>query len=129
MVRNWMVVFSFVLLLSGCGEGEEAIVCTANIEPGIVVETRDANTDAPLAENAIVVITANDYVETLIVSEFEGPDSSSALAVAGALERPGLYDINLTLAGYDDWSRLNVEITSGTCHVNTVRFTARLESL
>ncbi len=131
MIRNGITILSFILLFAGCGEdtSEEGIVCTADIVPGLVVEVRDANTDAPLAENAIVVITTDNYSETLVVYELEGPDISSAYSLAGAFERPGIYDIDLTLDGYSSWSRTDVEVTSGICHVGTVRFTARLEIL
>jgi hypothetical protein len=131
MIRIREIVFIFFLLLAGCGEdaSEEDIACTAVFKPGIVVEVRDANTDAPLAENTIAVISNDNFSETLIVFEFEGSASSSAFSVAGAFERPGIYDIDLTLAGYNSWSRSDVEVTAGICHVGTVRFTARLEVL
>ncbi len=131
MERYRIIYFGLSLLLIGCGNdsGEDDLACTLSLEPGIVIEVRDALTEEPLAENAIVIITNDNYSETLMVYEQEGSDLSSAFSVAGAFERPGIYDINLTLSGYVSWSRSGVEVTSGICHVGTVRFTARLESL
>ena len=103
--------------------------CTTELVPGIVIEIRDAVSDAPIAENAVVVITDGDYQETLTVSAYEGPDPSSAYAVAGAYERPGIYDIELNLAGYESWFRTQVEVEAGVCHVNTVTFTVRLSAI
>jgi len=124
------IVIPFLIILTGCGGStQEGVVCTASLEPGIVVVIRDSVTDAPLAENAVVVIAEDDYRETLVVNGYEGPDSSSAFSVAGAFERAGTYDISLTLDGYNSWSRAGVEVTSGICHVGTVTFTARLDAL
>lgn len=128
MDRYRIFCFGLSLLLAGCGSDND-IACTANLVPGIVVEVRDAITDAPLAENAIAVITNANYSETLVVYEREGPDISSAFSVAGAFERPGIYDINLSLSGYVSWSRSGVKVDSGICHVGTVRFTVLLETL
>ena len=129
--RNLYLCLCLSLLLAGCGSDsrDDGIACTASLEPGIIVEIRDALTDAPLAENAIVVITNDNYSETLTVYELDGSELSSAFSVAGAFERPGVYDIDLSLSGYVGWSRLGVEVTSGICHVGTVRFTVRLELL
>jgi hypothetical protein len=131
MDRFRIICLGLSLLLAGCGSDsrDDGIACTLSLEPGIVVVIRDALTDAPLAENAIVVITSNNYSETLTVYEQDGSDLSSAFSVAGAFERPGVYDINLSLSGYVGWSRIGVEVTSGICHVGTVRFTVRLETL
>ena len=120
------IIFVAVLII-GCepntSDQDNDVVCTAVIEPGIIVEIRDAITDEPLAENAIVVITDNDYTETLVISQWI---SSVAVAVEGAHERPGIYDIQLSLTGYNDWTRSGVEVRSGVCHVETVTISARL---
>ena len=113
----------------GCGSSPDDVVCTADLAPGIVVEIRDANSDMPLAENALVIITDGDFREALLITGYEGSDSSSAVTVSGALERAGIYDISVTLIGYKDWSRSGVEVTSGVCHVGTIIFIARLERL
>ena len=115
--------------LAACGVDDDVISCTANLVPGIVVEIRDSNTNAPLAENSLVVITSQNYSETLTLFEREGADLSSTVSVAGAFERPGIYDINLSLSGYNGWSSTGVEVTAGVCHVGTVRLTATLNTL
>jgi hypothetical protein len=135
MIRVKLIFISIILVLYGCkgdanqNNERDGIVCTASIEPGIVLEIRDAITDMPLAENALVVITDNDYSETLVVNGYDGADSSSAISVAGAYERSGTYDINVSLTDYTSWSRTGVVVTSGVCHVGTVKFTVRLEKV
>jgi hypothetical protein len=131
MMRQLTIILIASLTIFGCKDNKnsEQYSCTASIEPGIVIEIRDAVTDEPLAANAVAVITSTDYRETLIVSHYEGSDSSSAYAVSGAHERPGIYDIEVSLTGYKSWFRYGVEVTDGICHVGTVRYTARLEEL
>lgn len=132
-MRNCLILMFSGLFLVACEDDianqNETFGCTTVFVPGIVVEIRDAISDTPLAENAVVVITDGDYTETLEVLEYEGPESTSAYSVAGAYERPGVYDINLTLSGYEGWSRSQVEVESGICHVNTVTFTVRLAAM
>lgn len=128
-MKKYIILGLLSIFFVACGNGDDVIFCTTSIEPGIVVEVRDAISDAPIAEHAIVVITDGAYQETLIVTGFDGPDSSSANSLSGAYERPGVYDIKLSLFGYESWSRSQVEVESGICHVNTVTFTVRLSAI
>ena len=127
--RIILVLISLSLFACGNENHAEGIVCTTVMEPGIVVEVRDAISDAPIAEHAIVVISDGDYQETLTVNAFEDPDSSSAYSLAGAYERAGVYDIELSLSGYESWTRAQVQVEPGICHVNTVKFTVRLSAI
>lgn len=132
--KKIIFVLAIAVLIVGCqktstGQEDQNYACTASLEPGIVVEIRDAFTDEPLAANAIVVITDNDYRETLVVTGYDGYDYSTASTVSGAYERPGIYDIEVSLTGYANWYRYGVEVTGGGCHVGTVKFTARLEKI
>jgi hypothetical protein len=131
MMRKLTILLIVSLAMFGCKDNKNSdqYACTTSIEPGIIIEIRDAVTDEPLAENATAVITSTDYRETLIVSHYEGSDSSTAYAMSGAYERPGIYDIEVSLTGYKSWFRYGVEVTDGICHVGTVRYTARLEEL
>jgi hypothetical protein len=60
MDRYRIIYFELSLLLAGCGNdsGEDDPTCTLSLEPVLVIEVRDALTDAPLAENAIAVVTS-----------------------------------------------------------------------
>jgi len=130
-MNKYIVLALLNASLFACGneDHQEGNACTTSIEPGIVVEVRDAISDAPLAEHANVIISDGEYQETLTVNAFEGLDSSSAYSLAGAYERPGMYDIDLSLSGYESWSRSQVEVEPGICHVNTVKFTVRLSAI
>ena len=130
-MKKLTIILIVALAMFGCKDNKnrEQYACTASMEPGITIEIRDAVTDDPLAEAAFAVITSIDYREILIVSHYEGSDSSTAYAVSGAYERPGIYDIEVSLTGYKNWFRYGVEVTDGVCHVGTVRYTARLEKL
>ena len=125
MFHKVPLFFGLCLLTVSCTD-YDSVYCTTEALAGIAIEIRDDITDEPLAENAIVVVTDGAYSETLMVTAYEGSGSSSAYLVAGAYERAGTYDVNVTLEGYTDWSRSDVEVMSGLCHVETVRLTARL---
>jgi len=118
--------------LAGCGEAtseqEEAVVCTTELAAGIELEVRDAVTDLPIAEHAIGTLESGPFNEIMSVTGWESGDSASAYLLSGAHERPGIYQISLTVPGYESWSRSDIEVEAGICHVTTVRFTVRLTS-
>lgn len=124
-----LVLVNIFIFACGNGDHPDGVFCTAVMESVIVVEVGDAVSDAPIAENAIVIITDGDYQETLTVIGYESPDPSSAYLLAGAYEREGVYDIELSLSGYESWSRHQAEVEPGICHVNTVKFTVRLSAI
>ena len=117
------------ILLASCGDTEQSFGCTSSLVAGIELEVRDSVTDMPIAENAIAVLKSGFYEEVMAITGWENSDPSSAFLLSGAYERPGIYDINLIVMGYESWSRGDVEVEDIDCHVTTVRFTVRLNSL
>lgn len=53
------------------------------------------------------------------------------LIVAGALERPGTYNVEVTSLNYRPWTATGVRVTeSGSCDaVSTVKLTARMQRI
>ena len=104
---------------------EEIPECTQSVEPGIVVEIRDALTDAPIADSANAVITDGEYVEHLSSFDIVPPGISFSTR-SGADERPGTYLLRVTRVGYQAWQRSGIEVFQGTCHVKTLTLQVRL---
>jgi len=98
-----------LLLLSACGESGP---CTTSVEPGIVVEVREAGTNLPAADGATGLIMERLYTETL---RQDGPG-----ALAGADERPGTYALSVSKLGYGTFDTTGIQVKSGSCHVQTV---------
>lgn len=126
MGRKYFLFLEFIALplVSGCGGGNEPVVCTASLDAGIVIKVIDNASGNPASCGARAVITTNGYLETV-----ENPVATSCLdtmPLAGAYERPGTYSITVSKAGYSDFTADNIVVTSGVCHVNTVTMEARL---
>lgn len=88
----------------------EPIACTANIEPGVVVQVTDANTGQAVSD-ATVTLTEGNYSETLM--GYEG-------TYQGADERPGTYTLTVSADGYVTATVDNLVVTADVCHVITV---------
>lgn len=100
------------------------VYCTASIEPGLVVYIEDAVTGQPQAEGAMAVATDGAYSESLRGGVSNGV---TLLALQGASERAGLYQLRVEKPGYQAWTRSNVRVLAGECHVRTVQVTAKLQ--
>ena len=92
--------------------------CTDIAVAGLSVIVVDSAGGQPLS-SALVTAQAGAVADT---AKFYSPDGYNLL-----YERPGSYDVSVTLAGYQPWHRSDVTITSGSCHVNRVVLTARLQ--
>lgn len=128
MRRDFWPLVVLVLVLNGCGEGggsdSDVWACTASIEPGIRIEVVDRETGIPISCGARAILTDEEYVES-IENSSEGACFDS-LMLAGAFERPGIYNITVSKEGYLDWTAESVEVTSSICHVNTVTLQAQM---
>lgn len=122
---SWIALL-WVLLLPGCEAIVSDPICAASVEPAVVVEVRNARTDAPEADSALGVLRDGDYVDTMRVSGV-APDGTP-LSLQGAMERAGTYDVRIEKDGFRPWSRENVTVESGDCGPQTRRFSAELTS-
>ena len=121
---TFAVRFAFILatatLTGACNPFTGA--CTTELRPGLAVEVRDAVTGAPAADGARLIARDGDYVEIV-----EGPPVPGMTFLQAAGERAGRYTVTIQKAGYQDWTRDNIWVRDGGCHVVTVRFEARLQ--
>lgn len=100
-------------LLAACS-GDTPLVCTAEARFGVNVTVRNAVTKQPVLDGVRGTLQDGSYSETLqVMHDIEGRINS----LAGAIERPGNYRIDLVADGYQPWARENVRVTADRCHV------------
>lgn len=121
-ISGLLTVGASLLLLVGCDFGNP--ICPAVVEPAVVVEVRNAETDAPEAQNAEGILTNGSSVDTMHVTT-ETPNGIP-LALAG-MGRAGTYTILIEMTGFKTWAREGVHVEEGTCGPETETLTARLE--
>lgn len=92
--------------------------CTTEFVYGIVVTAIDADTRVPVIEGLSGVT-----VEDGLTSEMEVISNM----LYGAGENEGLHAVVVTAPGYDLWTRNNVRVQGGPCHVTTIDLTAPLQ--
>lgn len=126
------VCFGLVLVcvtLAGCHNPfSGGYSCPAVVNPAIVVEIRDARTNAPLANGARGAVHEGAYVDSLTPYEDFGPDPFTLVSRRAADERPGTYSVEVNHPGYRAWNVAGVRAVSGQCGVKTRRVSASLES-
>ena len=124
-------------LLAACTESVvpgEAVICTASVEPAIVVRLVDSVTgsqglpgfpySAELMARRFGSVRDGGYVDSLRASQMH-EDTLRSVAAAG--ERPGRYDVLVRIEGYRDWHVVGVVVERGVCHVQTVELRAALQ--
>jgi hypothetical protein len=114
-----------LLLVMGCDFGNK--VCPSIVEPAVVVEVRNAATDAPEAQNADGILVEGSYIDTMHVKT-ETKDGIP-LALAGGMGRAGTYAILIEKTGFKTWMRAGVHVDDGTCGPETETLTARIEPI
>lgn len=110
------------LALAGCDL--VGVDCTTSVEPGIIIEIYDASTLEPLAEAAEAEIRDGAYIEVLVAGSTL--DNGEINARLGAYERPGTYDITVEHPDYQIFTRDDVLVREGQCHVITRTIQAEL---
>jgi len=109
-IEGWVLVVALLLglLLTACGDESLGPVCTAQAVFGINLRVTDG-AGTPLAQSALGVAVDGAYTDTLIVI--------SDMDLAGAVERPGTYDVAVFHPGFATWSADAVVVTADACHV------------
>ena len=101
---------------------DPAVLCTAEFVHGLHIKIRDANTGDPIGKDATIIVRDGEYEETPeIISR---PDEVIAYAAG---ERPGVYDIFVSLAGYKPWHTIGIRVLADECHVIPVEVIVELE--
>ncbi len=106
-------------LMFGCSGPTSNYACPAVLMPGIVVEVKDSQSGAPLAQGARGAIHDGAFVDSLKPYE-------AGLSLQAAFERPGTYAVEVQRTGYKTWTASDVRVTSQQCGVKTVRLLAAL---
>ena len=105
---------------SGCDIVDPG-ACTTDVRPAIVVQVRDAATQAPAAAGATGILRDGSFTD-LMQADF----GEAALELRGGLERPGRYTVTVDKPGYQQWKEEDVRVRDGSCHVQTVTLQASL---
>lgn len=107
--------------LSGCGIMDPG-ACTTDVQPAVIVEVRDAATQAPAAAGATGTVREGSFSEGLRPYDL----GENALRLQGPYERPGTYTVTVDKPGYQQWEQESVRVRDGSCHVQTVTLQANL---
>jgi hypothetical protein len=122
----WLLAGLTATALLACGpDGPTGTVCTALAAYGLQVQVRDSITGVPAGRGAAVTAQDGSYQETLAYLGSVYPQDS--LTFVGAVERAGVYTVQVAKAGYRAWSRAGVVVTRDACHVIPVTVDARLQ--
>lgn len=117
---RWLMGTS--VLLPACSPERPVKVCEYWVLPAVAVEAVDAGTGAALTATAAGFVREGSYTDSLQwCSTGNYPGTR-----CGAFERPGTYEVEVRHQGYSTWATHGVVVTMGSCHVNTVMVTARL---
>jgi hypothetical protein len=120
------------LLLStvlGCGSTAPTTQFTAGCPPrptinAVDVEIREAGTNLLLAEPAQAIIRDSAYVDTLRLNRKE---NGVFVSRAGGSERPGTYEVEVSLAGYATWRMSGVAVPRTECAFEPANLLATLQ--
>ena len=106
-------------MVAGCEFATEPM-CTLELRHAIAVEVRDSVTGEPAAVGARLIVRDGVYADT-------SRQHGDPLLIQAGEERAGRYDVSVEKSGYREWTRENVRVTAGACHVRTVRLDVRLQ--
>ena len=114
------VLASLLLALSAC---DMPGACTLEARFGMRAFLRDSVTGAAYTDSAVVVAREGAFADTL--RTFGLSDS----VWMGLAERAGTYRLDVAAQGYQAWSRNDLRVTAGECHVQPIDVTVRLAPL
>jgi hypothetical protein len=104
---------------------EVVVACDASLRSGISVAVVDSLTGAGVLAGATIRAVDGSFRDSLIIAANRADLNSVALGLVW--ERPGTYVVSVQRLGYQTWTRSNIEVTRGTCHVLPISLTARLQ--
>ena len=113
-------------VLGACNNPEEPVICPDHIPPGVrITFIDDATSGAVVARFVRLIATSGTYADT---AAFEWPSAVSIPALGVIEDRPGVYLVRASVAGFSEWQQASVRVTqTNPCHVTTVELAARLE--
>ena len=101
-------------LAGGCSSLPTA--CTTDARPALLVSVFDANSRVLLS--AKVVARDGAYADSALTNRQYGTGL--------AIERPGVYDLTVTAARHETWTRTGIRVEAGDCHVEGLHVEAAL---
>ena len=108
------------ITLTGCDELIGGGACTTSVEPSIRLEIRDSVSGVGLADQATA--TATDWFTTYTLEDI----IDDSVRQYGPYEIGGVFDVVVTVPGYQTWTRENVKVDESGCHVVSVDLLARM---
>lgn len=131
-MRNTVSRIPIAILLvaaSACShestDPDVVVTCDASLRSGINIAVVDSLTGAGLLAGATIRAVDGPFRDSLIIAANRADLNSVALGLVW--ERAGTYVVSVQRVGYQTWTRSNIEVTRGTCHVLPVNLTARLQ--
>ncbi|MDX2263004.1 MAG: hypothetical protein SFU84_15025 [Gemmatimonadales bacterium] len=110
------------MMIAGCDDAV-TMPCSDIAKFGVNVEVIDAVSRQRIPEGVRGAVIEGDHVDSLrVFRDLEGRISS----LAGAVERPGTYRVELVATGYQPWTRSDVRVAQGACHVEPVSIQAEM---
>jgi hypothetical protein len=116
----WIVLGLAAIGCAKSSHGPDQLVCTAQFVYGLTVTVEDVATGQRICDADVVALDGS-YSETL--RPFGTSDSCT---YSGAGERPGVYEIRASKAGFRLASVADVRVASDPCHVIPVPVTMML---
>ena len=124
--------YPVLLLLStalGCGSTAPNTQFTVGCPPrpmidAVDVEIREAGTNLPLAEPARAIIRDGAYLDTLRLNRTE---NGVFVSRTGGWERPGTYEVEVSLTGYATWRMSGVAVPRTACAFTPANLLATLQ--
>ena len=121
-MRTASVLLPLLVLVASC-DGDESIVCTTEARFGVNLSVKDATTGQLIPEGVRGSLKDGTYLDSLqVFTDIEG----RIFSLAGAVERPGTYRVDLVAPGYQPWTRSDVRVEEGRCHVEPVSLVAEM---
>jgi hypothetical protein len=97
-------------------------VCPAPTKPAILLTFADGASGRPISPTATIVYEHHGDDSLAVIRTTA---SGGAVAIGSA---PGIYDLRVIAAGYNDWLTTNVVVTAESCETRTLPMTAFLQA-
>jgi hypothetical protein len=101
-------------------------VCTDQAVPAISLAVVDSITGANRLSGATVSARNGSFVDSQVFRDDTTRVQSGSSDALLAWERVGTYVVNVSRAGYRDWTASNVRVSGDACHPRTAHLLARL---
>lgn len=115
-----------LVAFGGCEFLGVGVSCTDVLVSGISLEIVDSADASPIVTPDLLVVATNGtYADTARLST--GAQGLQApVFVVG--DRPGVYDVSVSAAGYERWTQTDVEVAmQDECHVRTRHLLVRMQ--